>query len=55
VILSALEIDQYDESQLESGRPFLLTIQSDRAVLALDETFWLQQILNRSRHQQGSF
>ena len=48
VILSALEIDQAAmKSQLESGRPFLLTIHSDRAALALDETFWLQQVMNR--------
>ena len=48
VILSALEIDQAAmKSQLESGRPFLLTIHSERAAMALDETFWPQQVLTR--------
>jgi hypothetical protein len=48
VILSALEIDQAAmKSQLESGRPFLLTLQSERAAVAPDETFWLKQVLNK--------
>jgi hypothetical protein len=53
VILSALDVDQAAmKSQLESGRPFLLTIHSDRAAMALDETFWLQQVLNREPSAQ---
>ena len=48
VILSALEIDQAAmKSQLESGRTFLLTIQSERASVAPDETFWLKQVPNK--------